>query len=498
MKNIFLTWSLISIVFLVIVGQVEAAVPITSTFVDADLGSDPAAYESMVKEMKDTGIDTIIVTLGDVHKDCSTRTYTDNSYLKIPSRNEDLLIKAALEANLKIFFGTGSPFYFPCMSVSDFTNPDYLKDRQTLISHAVRVVADLKSFLEQIGVSWSDPRISGLYITEEVEMYTLSDTPFIKAEGDDPQPIRNFVMPYFTELSAKLKVHGKPILISPWQSDRTNYDVSLQAFKNLIKMTDVTIIAPQDSLGTQKTTTAAISKEHFRALYDAKKTSDKAVEIWANIETFAHSLPDYVPAIPGKPVTILPAPYSRIKQQIEAARPYVTKMTSWIYQYTMLSIPEAVNAYQTTGWNTMYTPDLAARRTALRNQYLAEIQTGTKKYYCTKANKQCVATSSTYTDIPSCETNVRAYTTPGSTTEKCYESSVLCQTDCNKLGATPTPVNGAVVAGDADRNGRVDMVDFGIWKAEAVAGVKNMADFNSDGKIDLVDFSVWKKAFLNK
>jgi len=53
--------------------------------------------------------------------------------------------------------------------------------------------------------------------------------------------------------------------------------------------------------------------------------------------------------------------------------------------------------------------------------------------------------------------------------------------------------------GDTNGDGIVDLVDFGIWKAEYLATVKavqSKADFNCDGKVDLVDFGIWKSEYL--
>jgi hypothetical protein len=53
------------------------------------------------------------------------------------------------------------------------------------------------------------------------------------------------------------------------------------------------------------------------------------------------------------------------------------------------------------------------------------------------------------------------------------------------------------VKGDANKDGKVDLVDFTIWKKEYLLdGKPGMADFNKDGKVDLVDFTIWKSSYL--
>lgn len=60
--------------------------------------------------------------------------------------------------------------------------------------------------------------------------------------------------------------------------------------------------------------------------------------------------------------------------------------------------------------------------------------------------------------------------------------------------------NGCVTSkGDANGDGKVDLVDFGIWKVNYLVSIKpveSKADFNCDSRVDLVDFGIWKKAYL--
>lgn len=55
---------------------------------------------------------------------------------------------------------------------------------------------------------------------------------------------------------------------------------------------------------------------------------------------------------------------------------------------------------------------------------------------------------------------------------------------------------GVVFDADANQDGVVDLVDFGIWKTEYLSGVTVRADFNEDMVVDLVDFGIWKNEFL--
>lgn len=53
------------------------------------------------------------------------------------------------------------------------------------------------------------------------------------------------------------------------------------------------------------------------------------------------------------------------------------------------------------------------------------------------------------------------------------------------------------VGGDANSDGKVDLIDFSIWKKEYLNGSNDkVADFNKDSKVNLVDFSIWKASYL--
>lgn len=469
---------LAGLALLLLATSVRAAYPITGTFVSADLGSKPGTYTSMVAEMKSMGIDTVIIPLGHVDKNCTTNAYTDTYFLDKPNRMEATFIRAALAADMKIFFGVRDPYWSPCINFSAGSPTDKNTDMGHLIAHSLQMADAVQEFLKQENVSWSDPRIAGFYITEEITTYYLTDT--------FPSNVT-----YFQELSKRLKAYGKPILISPWQEDKTDYNLSLQAYKNLIGKTDITIIAPQDSFGTGKTTSFSKSQEHFRALRDAANAfPGKNVTVWANIEIFTGTPPSgYTPYIPGKPSDTFPAPLSRISQQIQAASPYVSKMITWIYQDSLLITPESVDAYN--GWNLRYTPDLYPMRKALHDQYVATYGGGpvpstptlacTPLYIYSISEKKCQPTNATYTsDQYQCVNNNKSSITcaqnlaanPGKATGTCYSSLDLC------TRATDLTGDGQTTSSDYQRF-------LTYYQAK-----NNGGDFNKDGVVDIFDYNM--------
>lgn len=62
---------------------------------------------------------------------------------------------------------------------------------------------------------------------------------------------------------------------------------------------------------------------------------------------------------------------------------------------------------------------------------------------------------------------------------------------------TPTPTLSCSKKseGDADCDGKINSLDFDIWKNEFLKNETNTsaADFNNDGKTDLIDFEIWRK-----
>jgi hypothetical protein len=483
---------LASLALLLVATPVRAAYPITGSFVTADLGNDPAVYRSMLQEMKQSGIDNIVIFLGDIEKDCTTSKYTDYSFLTMPNRAEGIVIKEALAANLKMYFGLQNGAVIPCFAPHEGTPTNPHTNMGHILAHSRDVINDFQQFLTANNIAWTDERIAGFYITQEIETYWLSNVNAITA-GNKVVPSSTITVPFYTEISKLLKPYNKPILFSPWQSNRTNYSLSLEAYKNIIAKTDITIIAPQDSFGTGKTTDFNIDRDHFRALADAKAAyPEKNVTVWANIETFTHTpFAGYTPPASGRPVTIFPAPFTRIQQQIETVRPYVSKMTSWIYQYAMLSTPESQNAYQTTGWNTMYTPEIYTARQNLRNQYVAAYGDGpapstptlscTPLYVYSIADKKCQPTNATYTsDQYQCVNNNKSgvtcaqnlATNPGKATGACYSTLDLC------TRATDLTGDGQTTSSDYQRF-------LTYYQAK-----NNGGDFNKDGIIDIFDYNM--------
>ncbi|MBI2442403.1 MAG: right-handed parallel beta-helix repeat-containing protein [Candidatus Levybacteria bacterium] len=65
----------------------------------------------------------------------------------------------------------------------------------------------------------------------------------------------------------------------------------------------------------------------------------------------------------------------------------------------------------------------------------------------------------------------------------------------NVLPPTPTATPVSIV-GDINKDGRVDLLDFNIWRDEFLGNVTTkLADLNNDAKVDLLDFNLWLTAY---
>jgi len=67
---------------------------------------------------------------------------------------------------------------------------------------------------------------------------------------------------------------------------------------------------------------------------------------------------------------------------------------------------------------------------------------------------------------------------------------------CQKIEQKPTISKKCVIGGDADKDGRVTLKDYGIWKTEYMNNKTSRGDFDCNGTVNSADFGVWKKLFL--
>ena len=396
--------------------------PITGTFIMTDMPD--GAVEPMFDEMQNAGIDTVVfLASGGIEGPCTPNppAMIERNYFSLPEPNGYMqFLMAAKNRKMKIFFGLVNGDMYNCYPFWVGNENDTNTYMGKILDYSGRLVDHVRGTVKSQGWDFdSDPQFAGFYVFEGgLGNFFKSDTADLK---------------FFTKLVSRVKTKApnKKILMSPWVTEQYGFADAKNGYINLYKA-GIDIIAPQDSMGTQKVTTFAKSGELFRALYEAKNAVGGGKEAWANIETQFHQTgaPDYGPSN-----------ISRVSSQILAAKPYVSKSITWIYQHTMASVPQLDNASWT--WTHQYTPTNAAMRKKLRSDYLALYGQKKSMFVCPVGKGACQTTDPIYTETTLCQTNLGIYR-PGQTTGVCYETAASCAAACAipTMVPTATPING--------------------------------------------------------
>ena len=110
-------------------------------------------------------------------------------------------------------------------------------------------------------------------------------------------------------------------LIAPYGTNKAVFD---DTFVRQLEDLDVDIIAYQDEVGCLRMTPeqSAVAYEKLRRAHD--RVPQRA--LWADVEVFAWEGPANKQTSP-----LIPAPFDRVRRQLEAVSPFVDKVL--IYQY---------------------------------------------------------------------------------------------------------------------------------------------------------------------
>ena len=153
---------------------------------------------------------------------------------------------------------------------------------------------------------------------------------------DETCIILHYSKPFLTYVNAcsreaRLITPKKKTLIAPYG---TNLALTNERFVRDLTNLDVDFIAYQDEVGVKKTKVDRTARIFERL----KKAHDKAgrAELWADIELFDFEGLVYNSAL-------IPAPFERIRKQIENVSPYVNNILA--YQYLGLMNPESSNSF---------------------------------------------------------------------------------------------------------------------------------------------------------
>jgi hypothetical protein len=213
--------------------------------------------------------------------------------LKMACENPiEALLAAADKCHVRFFLSSDwfGPWDYQCLR-----DPARVQARFQMMGEIARQYGHHRSFY---GWYWPNEAALGPYFTAEFISYVNACT-----------------------REARQLMPRAKTLIAPYGTSQAVYD---DRFVRQLEQLDVDIVAYQDEVGCLRMNPAqsAVAFEKLRRAHD--RVPQRA--LWADVEVFAWEGP------PNKPTSaLIPAPFSRVKQQLEAVSPFVD--TILIYQY---------------------------------------------------------------------------------------------------------------------------------------------------------------------
>ncbi len=263
-----------------------------------------AQWRTKVREISALGMEYIVVMATALYDRCYFKSSVF-PFADMPCENpiEEILSEAD-ECGVKVFLGNG--FY------GDWRRAGENIKSQPVIDRSFRAMDELACLYGH------HKSFYGWYFPDETCIILRFSKDFIK---------------YVNLCSARCRLltPEKKTLIAPYG---TNLVLSSDYFVRSLAETDVDFIAYQDEVGVKKTKVDRTEKIFDRL----RRAHDKAgrAELWADIELFDFESMVYKSAL-------IPAPFERIKKQIENAAPYADKILS--YQYLGLMNPPEDTAF---------------------------------------------------------------------------------------------------------------------------------------------------------
>jgi hypothetical protein len=250
-----------------------------------------AQWEAKIREMADAGMKYLVLMATAVYYRAFYKTSIYPKWeLACPDPLEAVLA-AADKHGVRFFIGGG--FYGDWTSGKTIVDPVAAKKRLQAIEELTRLYGHHKSFY---GWYWPDEAEINPYYSQEFIDYVNSCSRLAR------------------ELTPKAQ-----IMIAPYG---TRQAIADDKYVRQLDALDVDIVAYQDEVGVRKskpTETGAF----YQALRKAHDRSRKA-KLWADVEIFEFEGAVYSSAL-------MPAPFSRVLQQLEAVSPWVDEIL--VYQY---------------------------------------------------------------------------------------------------------------------------------------------------------------------
>ena len=254
-------------------------------------------WRAKVRETAELGMDTLVLMASALYFESYYKNAEFPYARHLACENVlDVLLDEADKTGQKIFLSAG--FY------GDWVEPWVNTTDVEVINRSLRA---MNTISEQYG---HHSCIAGWYMPDEWEIDGHFDERFIK---------------YINTISAesrRLNPNNKTI-IGPYGTRICQPD---DLYVKQLESLDLDIIAYQDEVGVQKT---LVEQEaaYYEGLYKAHEKAGRA-KIWADMEVFEFEGKVYQSAL-------LPAPWERIKAQMEAISPFVEKIIIYAYQGMM-------------------------------------------------------------------------------------------------------------------------------------------------------------------
>ncbi len=248
-------------------------------------------WEAKVREIAETGMEYLVLMATAVYY----RAFYDTNIfakwnLACPDPLEAVL-SAADKYGVKFFIGGG--FYGDWASDNTIRDPIAAKKRLQAIEQLTHLYGHHRSFY---GWYWPDEAFINPYYSPDFIEYVNQ----------------------CSHLARQLTPHAK-IMIAPYGTRRAKPD---DTYVRQLHQLDVDIIAYQDEVGVRKSKVTETSA-FYEGLRRAHDRAGKA-KIWADVEIFEFQGEVYKSAL-------MPAPFSRVIQQLQAVSPWVEKIL--VYQY---------------------------------------------------------------------------------------------------------------------------------------------------------------------
>lgn len=252
-------------------------------------------WEAKIQEIAETGMEYLVLmsTAAYYRAFYDTRIFAKWN-LACPDPLEAVLA-AADKCGIKFFIGGG--FYGDLESPNIITDPVAAKRRLQAIEELAGIYGHHPSFY---GWYWPNEAFINQHFSQEFIQYVNSCSHLAR------------------QLTPKA-----PIMIAPYG---TRNAVPDDMYVRQLDGMDVDIVAYQDEVGVRKSNVSETS-----AFYEGlRKAHDRArqAKIWADVEIFEFQGEVYKSAL-------MPAPFSRVLQQLQAVSPWVDKILVYQYQGMM-------------------------------------------------------------------------------------------------------------------------------------------------------------------